>query len=299
MIVYFREGGLTSRIQNVRKETMKRISITIVMLLVFLLSACSLPQAPAVPGQAETPAPFFTATPTAPSSDPAPQQPQQPTPDPDGEAFDRALAEAFETKNMAALRSMMRDRFSIAYLNLSLEEVSSEQALRTMSEQVLNQGSMPAARFGTDVTALLNGADPFDQWGPVTRPVRALHVMGLGHNAGNEAVLVIGRDDATGNFYWHGILLPREGYFTDAPPVETVIMPTDVTYVMAKENVNVRTGPSLDYRVEGQIFAGQIAQVHGVSQDGGWWFVACTNQPSGVCWVSADPSLTEPVTDLP
>jgi hypothetical protein len=107
----------------------------------------------------------------------------------------------------------MRERFSIATWETSLMEYTSEEALQLLQEGALAEGSVPAVRFGTDVAALLDGTDPLSLWGPVASPVRAVHVEGLGPGGGEEAVLVIGRDEAAGRYYWHGILLPRAGYF--------------------------------------------------------------------------------------
>jgi hypothetical protein len=223
----------------------------------------------------------------------------QPKPNPVGDlnAFSERLAAAIEARDFNALRGLMRDRFSIATWNTQLLEFPSEEALQQLGEDKLSAGSSPAARFGTNVTALLGGTDPLSLWGPTANPVRALHVMGLGHRSNEEAVLVIGWDEASGEPYWHGILLPPDGYFhSDVTPGPGEVVETDVEYVMALESVNARTGPGLNYAVEGLVQAGQIAQVSGISADGEWWRIVCTQDASGFCWISADPDLTEPTT---
>ncbi|MBW7884074.1 MAG: SH3 domain-containing protein [Caldilineaceae bacterium] len=85
---------------------------------------------------------------------------------------------------------------------------------------------------------------------------------------------------------------PRPPTPTPLPPIDVV--PTAVQYVLAKTNVNIRSGPALGYAVIGRVFAGQIAAVTGVTRDGGWWRVVCPDGSIGNCFVSADPSLTQP-----
>ncbi len=184
---------------------------------------------------------------------------------------------------------MMRERFAIATWNTQLLELISAEALQQLRQDALAPGASPAVIFGADVPALLEGADPLALWGPVADPVRALHVMGLGPDADREAVIVIGRDAASRQFYWHGILLPPDGYF-QAPltPEPGEVVSTDVQYVMALDDVNVRSGPGLNYAVEGVVAGGQIARVSGRSADGLWWRIVCTQDASGFCWVSAD-----------
>ncbi len=73
-----------------------------------------------------------------------------------------------------------------------------------------------------------------------------------------------------------------------------VIDPTDVRNVTAMTDVRVRSGPGASYDVIGQMRAGDIARVTGISRDRGWWRIYCTNTASNVCYVSADRSLTRP-----
>jgi uncharacterized protein YgiM (DUF1202 family) len=160
----------------------------------------------------------------------------------------------------------------------------------------LAEGSQPAVRFGADVPAILEGADPLAQWGPVADVVRAVHVMGLGANTAEEAVIVIGRDAVNGRFYWHGILLPAAGgYFQATNTTPIPVFDTDVKSVVALDELNVRTGPGTQYTSIGRVRPGEIAQVTGRDAGSGWWRIICTNDASGHCWISADPTLTEPV----
>jgi uncharacterized protein YraI len=79
-------------------------------------------------------------------------------------------------------------------------------------------------------------------------------------------------------------------------PATVTIMPTDVQYIMAQVNVNIRRGPGTNYEIVGRIFAGQTAQVTGVTADGGWWRVICPDGTAGNCFAVADPTLTQPAS---
>lgn len=71
--------------------------------------------------------------------------------------------------------------------------------------------------------------------------------------------------------------------------------PTDVQYVRAKQDINIRKGPGTQYDIVGGVYAGQTAKVTGVTNaDATWWRVICPDGSVGECWVSADPALTEP-----
>jgi hypothetical protein len=213
-------------------------------------------------------------------------------------AFAERLAQALKVKDFTALRSMMSDRFSIATWNSQLLEFTSEDALQQLRQDALAAGASPLVIFDADVPALLEGTDPLSLWGPVANVVRALHIKGLGPDADREAVIVIGRDAAGSQFYWHGILLPPAGSFhAGVTPEPGAVVSTGVQYVMALDDVNVRSGPGLDYAVEGLVFDGQVARVSGRSADGQWWRIVCTQDASGFCWISADPQWTQPTTE--
>jgi hypothetical protein len=210
-------------------------------------------------------------------------------------AFAEQLARSLEGPNFDALRSMMPERFAVATWNTQLLEYTSEEALQRLRQGILAPRSSPAVIFGADVPALLEGADPLALWGPASNTVRALHVMGLGQDANQEAVIVIGWNEASRKYYWHGILLPPDGYFhTNTTPEPRAVIPTEVQYVIALDDVNQRSGPGLNYAIEGVVAEGQIAQVNGRSADGQWWQIVCPQDASGSCWISADSQWTRP-----
>jgi uncharacterized protein YraI len=64
--------------------------------------------------------------------------------------------------------------------------------------------------------------------------------------------------------------------------------------VLAQQDVPIYGGPEEQYSIIGTIAAGQTAKVTGVTADGSWWRVICPDDSVGDCWVSADPSFTQP-----
>ncbi|HKZ85304.1 MAG TPA: LysM peptidoglycan-binding domain-containing protein [Anaerolineae bacterium] len=89
------------------------------------------------------------------------------------------------------------------------------------------------------------------------------------------------------------LCIPASG--KPAPDV-VIVLPTDVQYVLALADVNMRVGPGLEFARMSHIAAGQVAKVTGMSGNGQWWRVICPDNTVGNCWVSADPSLTQPTT---
>ena len=77
-------------------------------------------------------------------------------------------------------------------------------------------------------------------------------------------------------------------------PTEPTVSPTEVEYVMAQQDIQILAAPDATSEVIGQVFAGQVARVTGTNVAGTWWRVLCPDGSTGSCWVSADPSLTQP-----
>lgn len=277
---------------------MKQRIFIFAFLLVFLFtSACSLAGvgAPAAP----TDLPRLTIIPPTRTTEPVTSTPPAPTQTPVQvpltEQFDLALAQALQKHDFDALRRMMKARFSFATLDVNLLEVSAEEAIEALRQDLLAQGSVPAPQFQADLSALLGGKDPLAQWGPNASPLRAMHVTGLSPEADEEAVLVISRDPATGEFFWHGILLPQAGLFSRRVPGADEVQVTDVQSIEALEIIYVRIGPGTEYDQVGAMRQGEVAAVTGKSLDGLWWRIYCTQLESHLCWVSADPELTRSV----
>ncbi|MFN8441006.1 MAG: SH3 domain-containing protein [Caldilineaceae bacterium] len=91
---------------------------------------------------------------------------------------------------------------------------------------------------------------------------------------------------------WHFL---DETVATPTPEPSTIpISPTDVAFIQALVNVNIRSGPGTNYERLGHIVAGQTAKVTGVTADNGWWRVICPDDSEGNCFVVNDPQLVQP-----
>lgn len=88
---------------------------------------------------------------------------------------------------------------------------------------------------------------------------------------------------------------PTDGVVTTPPP-DTTAYPTDVKYVMALQDVAMRSGPGTQFSQISFIAGGQTAMVTGVNANGNWWRVICPDGMVGSCWVSAGSQYTRPAT---
>ena len=61
---------------------------------------------------------------------------------------------------------------------------------------------------------------------------------------------------------------------------------TEVQYVQMRTDVNVRRGPGIAYQVVNWLAVGHVAQVTGISPDGGWWEISCQETATQRCWVT-------------
>ncbi len=68
----------------------------------------------------------------------------------------------------------------------------------------------------------------------------------------------------------------------------------DSVRVLASLGLNLRDGPGLDSKIITLLNLDETLRVTGISEDGEWWRVLCTDGTLGDCWVSTDPTLTEP-----
>ena len=281
---------------------MKRLLRFLIGIILTFTTACATIPGIRVDDASSVPAPQTSspdrvatepATPTsAPvASTPAGQVP--PVATSDDEQFDVQLARAVENLDFEAMRSLMRERFAVAIWDSELREYSADEAVQWLGRFILTPGSAPVVRFDTDLVALLEGSDPLSLWGPAANPVRGMHVTGLGEDAANQAILVIGRDEGAEQLYWHGILVPVAGLFQTFPAIPGDFPVEEGTQVMAKQDLDIRFGPGTEYPVIGHIAAGKFAQVTGKSANGSWWKIYCTYELTQSCYIPADPSLAE------
>lgn len=85
-----------------------------------------------------------------------------------------------------------------------------------------------------------------------------------------------------------GNILPKS---EATPPVVAPPTPAPgAPYAVARDYLNVRTGPSVQYAIYGIAPPGSSAEVIGKSQDGGWWVVKLPTEfvGAGQGWVSAE-----------
>lgn len=79
-------------------------------------------------------------------------------------------------------------------------------------------------------------------------------------------------------------------------PAASTVISTEVQFIQANVNVNIRSGPGVNYGIVGKVFAGQSAQVTGVMPDNSWWRVICPDGSVGSCFVVNDPGFVQPST---
>lgn len=86
------------------------------------------------------------------------------------------------------------------------------------------------------------------------------------------------------------------GSGTLPPPDVVLVLGTDVKEVRTLTDVNVRVGPSMDYKSVGKIIMGQTVKVTGISADQKWWRVDCpANSGAKDCFITAGAQYTQPV----
>ena len=69
--------------------------------------------------------------------------------------------------------------------------------------------------------------------------------------------------------------------------------------ITALVNVNIRSGPSVEYEIVGLFLQGRKAGVVGTNQDSTWWAIYIPSADNGRGWVSADYVIAENTEDVP
>ncbi len=70
--------------------------------------------------------------------------------------------------------------------------------------------------------------------------------------------------------------------------------PIEVQTIQTLAETTIHAGPAEQYPVLGQLSAGLTLLVTGIHPDYTWWRVMCPDETMGNCWVSADPTVTQP-----
>ena len=216
----------------------------------------------------------------------------------DAGLFSQALVDAIQARDFEKLKSLMEPTFTIAYWQSEGTSNTPEQAIEQLQRNLLSQSSQITADPNKNLAELL-GMDPVTIVGPDALEIRPLFSSGWGPEGKDEAVLFIAKR-SDGAYYWYGLLFGKDGFAKPAPsvatptPVDTKAYATQVQYVLAQQDVNMRSGPGLQFKIINYIAAGQTAKVTGVSANGAWWRVICPDNTVGSCWVSAATNLTKP-----
>jgi uncharacterized protein YraI len=216
--------------------------------------------------------------------------------------FKQMLVEALNQRDYERLKGWMDQSFLIGYWQSEGTQNTPESAVEQLQRNLLSSSIPVIADPNKDLAALL-GTDPVTIVGPEVIEASPLFTTGWGPEGRDEAILFAAKQP-NGDLYWHGLLFAKDGFVRPTPtappvvipPVDTNAYPTDVKYVMALQDVRLRSGPGTQFSIIRILSAGQIAKVTGVSAGGGWWRVVCPNDSVGNCWVSARRDLTQPTT---
>lgn len=213
-------------------------------------------------------------------------------------AFQQVLVDALNRRDYELQKVMMDDLFMIGYWLSEGTENTPEEAIDQLQKNLLNSKSPITADYNKNLRDLL-GTDPVTILGPDIGEASPVLVTGLGAEGKDEGILFVAKQP-DGELYWHGLLFAKDGFAQPAPepiasvPVDMNAYQTNVKYVMALQDVNIRSGPGTQFRILSYIAEGQTAKVTGVNANGNWWRVICPDNSVGSCWVSALSSLTKP-----
>lgn len=214
----------------------------------------------------------------------------------DSSSFEQALVGALNDRDYESLKGMMGESFMLAYWQSEGTAYTPELAVEQLQQNLLNASTPITVYPNQDLAALL-GMDPLTIVGPEATEVSPLFINGVGAEGKDEAILFTAKRP-DGGLYWYGMLFAKEGFAKSGTiviePVDENTFSTSVQYVMAQQDVTIYNGPGNSYTVIGQIFNGQIAKVTGTDVHGSWWRIVCPDDSAGSCWVSGDPSLTQP-----
>ncbi|MBW7884225.1 MAG: hypothetical protein H3C34_16600 [Caldilineaceae bacterium] len=218
--------------------------------------------------------------------------------------FSSDLIAAFVTRDYAALESMMGDPFVLALWQSEGQEIAPTTAVQQLRDDILGPATSLTFVSGEILQRWLGGADPLALWPPQVVVIDAAGVTGLGADGSGQAILIVAEDDA-GDSYWYAMLLARDGFVPPAgeqyapivihpaqPPM--TILPADAQQVLILGPLGIFDGPDASFSQIGVTQRGQTYPVLGVSADGQWWAVRCS-QSAAPCWIGANPTFVRPV----
>ena len=210
--------------------------------------------------------------------------------------FQLVLVDALNRRDYELQKVLMEDLFTIGYWLSEGTENTPEEAVEQLQQNLLNSTSPITADYSKNLSDLL-GTDPGTILGPDIGEASPVFVTGVGEAGQDEGILFVA-EQPDGGLYWHGLLFAKDGFAQPAPepiatvPVDMNAYETNVKYVMALQDVNIRSGPGTQFKILSYIAEGQTAKVTGVNANGNWWRVICPDDSVGSCWVSALSRLT-------
>ena len=217
------------------------------------------------------------------------------------EQLSQVLVDALNARDYEKLKILMEPSFMIAYWRSEGTANTKEQAVEQLQRNLLHPTSPVSVDRNKDLVSLL-GVDPATIVGPGVVEVTPVFTYGWGAQGKDEAILFLSKR-SDGEPYWHGLLFAKDGFAKPAPvvltpvivtPVDTNAYATQVKYVLALQDVRMRSGPGTQFNIIGFVAGGQTAKVTGVNSDRNWWRVICPDNSAGSCWVSAAANLTRP-----
>ncbi len=214
--------------------------------------------------------------------------------------FKQLLVQALNARDYNLLKVLMDASFMIGYWESEGTSQTPDLAVDQLQRSLLGASSLVTADQNKNLSELL-GTDPITIVDPEVQEVSPLFTSGWGPQGKDEAILFAARLP-DGGLYWYGLLFAKDGFARPdpvvVPPVDTNAYSTNVKYIMALQDVRMRSGPGTQFSIISFLAEGQTAKVTGVSADGNWWRVICPDNSIGSCWVSAARHLTRPTEGI-
>lgn len=185
---------------------------------------------PPLPCATDTPTP--TPTPTG-------------TPEPSPTAMLTAIVDALNARNFDAAKTFMSQSFGMAFWQSEGTSYPPDAAIEQLRINYLSTTSLLSPDAGKDLTALLDGLNPYAIMGLDPAQSQALFVSGWGLDGKGEAILYVTRR-SDGSPYWHSVLIAPGGF---------VISTTGGSYAVVRvawnDMLNIRSDAGTNYPVVG------------------------------------------------
>jgi len=133
------------------------------------------------------------------------------------QSYESQLMQALDARDFDAMRGLMGDTFLIAGWRSEGNFYAPEAAIEQLRNSGLSANAVLAFDPKQDLSALLEGADPFAFIPPDVVNPSAMFVSGWGLEGGDDAILYLA-DRGDGSRYWYGVLSALGGFiWQDAP----------------------------------------------------------------------------------